>query len=75
MKSKISGIRVVSVAEQDRMSLNSLPVCGDFCRLLITFASSLDQDQAWQDVGNDLDPKSLTTLCGYSGKNFLKIEF
>ena len=27
----------------------------DFCRLLITFANSLDPDQAQQNVGPDLD--------------------
>ena len=29
--------------------------CGYTCRLLITFANSLDQDQAQQHVGPDLD--------------------
>ena len=29
---------------------------GDFCCLLITFANSLDSDQAGQNVGPDLDP-------------------
>ena len=33
---------------------------GDFCRLLITFANSLDPDQAWQNVGPDLNPNCLT---------------
>ena len=30
------------------------------CRLLITFANSLDPDQARQNVGPDLDPNFLT---------------
>ena len=30
------------------------------CRLLITFASSLDPDQARQNVGSDLGPNCLT---------------
>ena len=30
---------------------NSLPTSGDFCHLLITFANSLDPDQARQNVG------------------------
>ena len=38
----------------------SLPTGGDFCCLLITFANSLDQDQARQNVGPDLDPNCLT---------------
>ena len=32
----------------------------DFCRLLITFANSLDPDQDQQNVGPDLDPNYLT---------------
>ena len=39
---------------------NSLPASGDFCHLLITFANSLDPDQAQQNVGPDLDPNCLT---------------
>ena len=30
--------------------LDSFPASGDFCRLLITFAKSLDPDQALQNV-------------------------
>ena len=39
---------------------NSLPAGGDFCHPLRTFANSLDQDQARQNVGPDLDPNCLT---------------
>ena len=38
---------------------HSLPARGDFCCLLITFANSLDPDQARQNVGPDLDPYCL----------------
>ena len=38
---------------------NSLPVRGNFCCLLITFAYSLDPDQAGH-TGPDLDPNCLT---------------
>ena len=38
----------------------SLPASGNFCHLLITFANSLDPDQARQNVGPDLDPNCLT---------------
>ena len=31
----------------------------DFCHLLITFANSLESDQARQNVGPDLDPNCL----------------
>ena len=39
---------------------NSLPVSGEFCNLLITFANSFDPDQDRQIVGPDLDPNRLT---------------
>ena len=39
---------------------NSLSSRGHFCCLLITFANSLDSDQARQNVGPDLDPNCLT---------------
>ena len=42
------------------IKFNSLPAIGSFCHLLITFASSLDPDQAQQNVGPDLDPNCLT---------------
>ena len=45
-----------------RVVFNSLPASGNFCHLLITFANSLDPDQARQNVGPDLDPKLFDTL-------------
>ena len=39
---------------------NSFPASSDFYHLLITFANSLDPDQARQKVGPDLDPNCLT---------------
>ena len=39
---------------------NYLPASGNFCDLLITFANSLDPDQARQNAGSDLDPNCLT---------------
>ena len=39
---------------------SSLPASSDFCHLLITFANSLDPDQAGHIVGPDLDPNCLT---------------
>ena len=41
-------------------TLNSLSVRGNFCRLLTTFANSLDPDQARHNVWPDLDPNCLT---------------
>ena len=38
---------------------NSLSARDDFCCLLITFANSLDPDQARQYVGPDLDPSKM----------------
>ena len=40
--------------------VNFLPARGNFCHLLITFANSLDPDQARQNVGPDLVPNCLT---------------
>ena len=48
--------------------VNSLPTT---CRLLITFANSLDPDQAWHSVRPELDPNYLT-LWWYSWNNFSK---
>ena len=40
--------------------INSFLASCDFCRLLITFANSLNSDQDRQNVGPDLDPNRLT---------------
>ena len=40
--------------------ISSLPTSGDFCHLLITFANSLDPDQAGKNDWPDLDPNYLT---------------
>ena len=39
---------------------NSLPASSDFYHLLVTFANSLDPDQAGQNVGPDLDSNCST---------------
>ena len=52
-------------------SINSFPASGDFRHLLITFANSLDPDQARQNIRPDLDQNCLT-LWWYSWKIFLK---
>ena len=49
----------------------NFPASNDFCCLLITFANSLDPDQARQNIGPDLDPNCLT-LWWYSWKIFFK---
>ena len=54
--------------------LNSFPTSGDVYCLLITFANSLDPDQAWRFVWPDLEPNCLT-LWWYSWKIFLKKLF
>ena len=46
-----------SLLLQDKVNL---ALSGDFCRLLMTFANSLEPDQDQQYVGPDLDPKHLT---------------
>ena len=45
---------------QKAIRFNSFLASGDFCRLLITFANSLDPDQDRQNVGPDLDANCLT---------------
>ena len=42
--------------------MNTFDATGVFCRLPVdlTFANSLDPDQAQQNVGPDLDPNCLT---------------
>ena len=41
-------------------AFNSLPARGDSCCLPITFANSLDPDQARLNVGPDLEPNCFT---------------
>ena len=53
---------------------NSFPASDDFCRLLITFANSLDPDQDLQNVGPDLNPTCLTFLILFLKEN-LEIKF
>ena len=60
-------IRKSTACNSLKMSLNSFPASGNFCRLLITFANSLNPDQAQQNIGPDLDPNCLT-LWWYSWK-------
>ena len=60
-----------TVDEKGRLAINSLPTSvvkflkisrqqKSMCRLLITFANSLDPDQTQHNVGPDLDPICLT---------------
>ena len=43
------------VKQHDKEMVSSIK-----CRLLITFANSLGPEQAWENVGPDLDPNCLT---------------
>ena len=45
---------------------------GDFCRLLITFANSLDPGQARQNVGPDLGPSCLNDIMTVIVQEFFK---
>ena len=47
-------------AGSEMVLFNSFPASGNSCCLLITFANSLDPDQARQNVWPDLDPNCLT---------------
>ena len=44
------------------LTSNTFTASGDFCFLSLTFAKSLDQDQARQNVGPDLDLNCLTLM-------------
>ena len=48
-------VRMYTITKGGRNSNSS-----DFCRLLLTFANSLDPDQDRQNVGPDLNPNRLT---------------
>ena len=53
-----------ALARKYQQVVSYLTICPsrvDFCCLLITFANSLDPDQAGQNVRPDLDPNCLTT--------------
>ena len=69
---KITVAVVVQQIKFFKFSINSFLTFSDFCHLLITFANSLDSDQARQNVGTDLDPT--VTLWWYSWKIFCKIQ-
>ena len=66
-KNSVRGVRWNCIVWSPILTLNSFPTSGYFCHLLITFANSLDPDQARQNVGPDLDPNCLT-LWWYSWK-------
>ena len=53
---------------------NSFPASGDFCHLLITFADSLDPDQARLNVGLNMDPNCLTLMV-FLKDFFVKVNF
>ena len=59
---KIHGgkIRILGPGEGSK-PFYSFHASGNFC-LLITFANSLDPDQDQQNIGPDLDPKSLKLI-------------
>ena len=71
MFSFVLGKRICEISLGSIRKLNSFLVSGDFCRLLTTFANSLDSDKAIKNVSTDLDPTGLT-LEKCSGNNFWK---
>ena len=60
MKLTLAKVFSQKVVSRSCSAFNSLPASGNVCHLLITFANRLDQDQARQNVGPDLDPNCLT---------------
>ena len=67
-------LRLFHTASYDSL-INSMPAGGDFCRLLIFFANSLDPVQAQQNVGPDLDTKLFVTLMVFLKEFLKKIDF
>ena len=63
------------ILERDEDSVNTSPASGDLCLLLITFANSLDPDQARQNVGPVLDSYCLTLMAFLKRKQFKKGNF
>ena len=53
---------------------NSFLARGDFCRLLLNFANSLDPDQDQRNVGPDLDPNQFDTLTVFLKESFEKVN-
>ena len=53
------GVNGRCVNKDKEAIFNSVSASGNFCRLLITFANSLDPDQDRHYVGPDLDPNRL----------------
>ena len=54
---------------------NSFPTSGDFCHLLITFANSLDPDQAWKKCRAWSGSKLFDTLMVFLTDFFEKVNF
>ena len=63
MKLTLAKVLASKVVSTSCFVFNPLPARGTFGCLLITFASSLDPDQARQNFGPDLDPSCLTSGC------------
>ena len=59
---KVTLAKVKARKYQKAVLYLTLSASGNFCHLLITFANSLDPDQAQQNVGPDLDPNCFDTL-------------
>ena len=54
---------------------NFLYASGDVCHLLITFANSLDPDQAQQNVRPDLDPNCLTPWWYWKKSSIQRVKY
>ena len=55
-----------------KIPFNSFLSSGDFSRLLITFANSLEPNQVRQNIGPDLDPNRLAFSIVFQEVNFEK---
>ena len=66
---------LTATAQTSLGKCESFLASGDFLRLLINFANSLDQDQDRQNVCPDLDPNFLTRLIMLLKEFFWKGSF
>ena len=74
LNTKVLKELILKKSANDNVSMKSYPACKELNLVLsqlLTFANSLDPDQARQNIGPDLDRNCLT-LRWYSWKNFFR---
>ena len=64
-----------NVVSRSCFVFNSLLASGNFCHLLLTFANSLDPDQAPKNVGPDLDPNCMTPWWYWKRSSIQRVKY